>query len=118
MAITTTRHVFWAKIAAKHVCGMDPAGELTALLQTPLLHWGRGGEGEGMEGKGRTGKQRRGAGKGTCHGEEGRGGEKERGEGRRGRNGPATFWVKFTPVAVSNMRWRLLGWACRGLPTV
>ena len=72
-------------------------GELTVLPQTPLLHWGR--EEKEKEGKGREDRKAEEKGR-EGHGEEVRGGEKGREEGKEW---APTFWVKFTPVAVSNM---------------
>jgi len=62
------------------------------------------GEREGVDEKG--GQESGGNGQGR-HGEEVRGVEKERREERREGMCPH-LWVKVMPVAVSNMRWRLL----------
>jgi len=68
-------------------------GELTALSQFPLLHWG--GEEKGKAWNGREDRKvERGR---EGHGEEVRGGEKEIGEERRGRNGPLLFGSSLRP---------------------
>jgi len=81
--ITTTKHVYGLKIAAKYVC--CPAPRWGAYSAPPVTLAGGEEKGKGWEGRG--GHERKGDGQGKA-GERKGGGE---------RMGP-TFWVKFTPV--------------------